>query len=78
MDERMNRRPFNGAASTAAVIGRRIIREMIASRLLNPEGKRKKSRPRMGWMDGVEKDLRNLGVVNWKTKAQDGMAVESF
>jgi hypothetical protein len=20
-------------------------------------------------MDGVEKDLRNLGVVNWKTKA---------
>jgi hypothetical protein len=27
-----------------------------------------------GWMDGVEKDLRNLYVVNWKTKAleQDG------
>jgi hypothetical protein len=22
-------------------------------------------------MDGVEKDLRNLGVVNWKTKAQE-------
>jgi hypothetical protein len=22
-------------------------------------------------MDGVEKDLRNLGVVKWKTKAQE-------
>jgi hypothetical protein len=22
-------------------------------------------------MDGVEKDLRNLNVVNWKTKAQE-------
>jgi hypothetical protein len=22
-------------------------------------------------MDDVEKDLRNLGVVNWKTKAQE-------
>jgi hypothetical protein len=38
------------------------------------EGKRKYSRPRMrwmdGWMDGVEKDLRNVGVVNWRAKAQ--------
>jgi hypothetical protein len=25
----------------------------------------------MRWVDGVEKDLRNLGVVNWKTKAQE-------
>jgi hypothetical protein len=25
----------------------------------------------MEWMDGVEKDLRNLGVVNWKTKAEE-------
>jgi hypothetical protein len=25
----------------------------------------------MRWMDGVEKDLRNLGVVNWKIKAQE-------
>jgi hypothetical protein len=25
----------------------------------------------MRWMGGVEKDLRNLGVVNWKTKAQE-------
>jgi hypothetical protein len=24
-----------------------------------------------GWMDVVEKDLRNLVVVSWKTKAQE-------
>jgi hypothetical protein len=45
----------------------------------------KKDRPRMRWMNGavkdlrnldvrwmngVAKDLRNLGVVNWKTKLQ--------
>jgi hypothetical protein len=39
--------------------------------LVKSEGNRKKGRPRMGWMDGVEKDLRNLCVVNWKTKAQE-------
>jgi hypothetical protein len=39
--------------------------------LVKPEGKRKKGRPRMRWMDSVEKDMRNLGVVNWKTKAQE-------
>jgi hypothetical protein len=25
----------------------------------------------MRWMDGVEKDLRNLGVDDWKTKPQE-------
>jgi hypothetical protein len=25
----------------------------------------------MRWSDSVEKDLRNLDMVNWKTKAQD-------
>jgi hypothetical protein len=29
-------------------------------------------------MDGVEKDLRNVGGVNWKTKYKRGMAGESF
>jgi hypothetical protein len=47
--------------------------EEIIERLMivRPEGKRKKGRPRMRWMDGVEKDLRNLGVVNWRAKAQE-------
>jgi hypothetical protein len=39
--------------------------------IVEPEGKRKKGRPRIRWMDGVEKDLRNLGVVSWKAKAQE-------
>jgi hypothetical protein len=38
--------------------------------LLQLERKRKKGRPRMRRTDGVEKDLRKLGVVNWRTKAQ--------
>jgi hypothetical protein len=29
-------------------------------------------------MDGVEKDLRSLGVVNWRAKAQERMAGDSF
>jgi hypothetical protein len=29
-------------------------------------------------MDGVEKDLRILGVVNWREKAQEWMAGEKF
>jgi hypothetical protein len=40
-------------------------------RWAGPEGKRKKARPRMRRMGIVEKDLRNLGVVYWKTKAQE-------
>jgi hypothetical protein len=43
--------------------------------LLKPEGKRKKGRPRMRWMDGVEKHSRNLDVVNWKTKAHERSAM---
>jgi hypothetical protein len=39
--------------------------------LVKPEGIRTKGRPRMRWMDGVEKDWRNLGVVNCKTKTQE-------
>jgi hypothetical protein len=38
---------------------------------VKPEVKRKKGRPRIRWMDGVDKDLRNFGMVNWKTKAQE-------
>jgi hypothetical protein len=43
---------------------------------VKPEGKRKKGRPIMRWTDGVEQDLRNLGVVNWKIKHKNGMVGE--
>jgi hypothetical protein len=39
--------------------------------LVKLEEKRKKCRPRSRWLDGVEKGLRNLGVVNWKKKEQE-------
>jgi hypothetical protein len=47
--------------------------EEIKNRLMivKPEGKRKKGIRRMRCMDGVEKDPRNLGVVNWRAKAQE-------
>jgi ribosomal protein S13 len=34
-----------------------------------PEGKRRRGRPRMRWMDRVEKWLRDLGVNRWKNMA---------
>jgi hypothetical protein len=39
--------------------------------LVKPEVQRKEGRPRVRWMDCAEKDLMNLGVVSWKTKAQE-------
>jgi hypothetical protein len=38
--------------------------------IVKPEGKREKGRPRMRWLDDVE-DLSNMGVVNWRAKAQE-------
>jgi hypothetical protein len=54
--------------------------EGIIKRLMiaQPEGKRKKARPRMRWTDGVEKNLRNLDVVNWSAKHKRRMAGENF
>jgi hypothetical protein len=46
---------------------RRKNEEIIKIRVLTavkPEAKRKKCRPRMRQIGGVEKDLRSLGVVN--------------
>jgi hypothetical protein len=45
---------------------------------VKPEGKRKNGRSRMRWMGGVEKDLRNLGGVNWKTGTRAGWLEKVF
>ena len=37
----------------------------------DPGGQRRAGRPRARWADGVQDDLRTLGVTNWKTTAQD-------
>jgi hypothetical protein len=39
--------------------------------LVKPEEYRKKGRPRIRWINGVDKNLRDMGLVNWKTKAQE-------
>jgi len=35
------------------------------------EGRRRAGRPKMRWIDGVEQDLRALGVRNWQNTASD-------
>jgi hypothetical protein len=35
------------------------------------EGRRGTGRPRLRWINGVEDDLRKLGVKRWRTKALD-------
>ena len=37
----------------------------------DPGGQRCAGRPRARWADGVQDNLRTLGVTNWKTTAQD-------
>jgi hypothetical protein len=44
--------------------------------LVKPERKRNNGRPKMRGMN--VKDLRNLGVVNWKTKAQERDSWRNF
>ena len=39
--------------------------------LLKPEGSRRIGRPKLRWMDGVEEDLRKIGVRAWRRRALD-------
>ena len=39
--------------------------------LLRPEGSRRAGRPKLRWLDGVEKDLRNVGIRDWRRRALD-------
>ena len=39
--------------------------------LLRPEGSRRAGRPKLRLLDGVEKDLRNLGIRGWRSRALD-------
>ena len=38
---------------------------------LRPEGSRRAGRPKLRWLDGVEKDLRTLSIRGWRRRAQD-------
>jgi hypothetical protein len=37
------------------------------------EGRRGRGQPRLRWINGVEDDLRKLGVKRWRTKALDSV-----
>jgi hypothetical protein len=36
-----------------------------------PDGSRRRERPRLRWLEGVEKDLREMKVKRWRQKAFD-------
>ena len=40
--------------------------------LLRPEGRRRTGRPKLRWLDGVEKDLGTLGIRGWRRRSLDG------
>ena len=39
--------------------------------LLRPEGSRRAGRPKLRWLDGVEEDLRTLGIRDCRRRALD-------
>jgi hypothetical protein len=36
-----------------------------------PEGRRKAGRPKLGWLDCIESDLKSTDVKRWRKKAKD-------
>jgi len=40
----------------------------IKIKLSQPEGSRKKGRPRLKWLDLVSKEIKTLGVKKWEKK----------
>jgi hypothetical protein len=42
------------------------------------EGRRGRGRPRLRWINGVEDDLRKLGVKRWRTKVLDRVELASI
>jgi hypothetical protein len=43
---------------------------MQESNIHKIQGRRKKGRPPVRWLDNVEQDLRVLGIQGWRNKAQ--------
>jgi hypothetical protein len=54
--------------------GARIVNKLLEGK---PGGGRRKRRPRLGWIDDVQSDLRNMGVKRWRSRALDIYCEES-
>ena len=39
--------------------------------LIRPEGSRRAGRPKLRWLNGMEKDLSTLGIRGWRRRALD-------
>ncbi|GFX45336.1 uncharacterized protein TNCV_2096211 [Trichonephila clavipes] len=50
----------------------RMDEDRTTKKVLNvqPNGSRRKGRPNLRWIDGLEKDLLVLRIKNWKTRAE--------